>query len=37
MGRDALTPLVGDLDRGCDLDLAHRRDLGPGVGDEFVA
>ena len=37
MGRDALVPLVGDLDCGRDLGLAHRCDLGPSVGDEFVA
>jgi hypothetical protein len=37
VGRDALVPLMRDLDRGRDLALAHRCDLGPGVGDEFVA
>ena len=37
MAGDAFVPLVGDLDGGRHLDLAHRGDLGPRVGHELVA
>ena len=37
MAGDALVPLMRDLDGGRHLDLAHRGDLGPRVGDELIA
>src|SRR5271166_5237268 len=37
MAGNALVPFVRDFDSGCDLDLAHRGDLGARRGNELVA